>query len=75
MQQQLCSTAQAAEILCLKPQTLRVWRWKGIGPRYIRYGKARGRVMYRVDDLEAWLESRSFASTSEETVRGSTDGA
>lgn len=59
----------AAAILGLQPQTLRAWRLRGFGPRYVRVGHGdRGRVFYRHEDLVAWLESRTFASTSEETV-------
>jgi hypothetical protein len=68
MNQLLYPTAQAAALLSVKPQTLRVWRWNGTGPKYIRYGKSQGRVMYRREDLEAWLDGCTHASTSEETV-------
>lgn len=61
---------QAAQILGLKPQTLRIWRLKGIGPRYIRYGGTNGRVVYRQEDIDEWLESRCFSNTSEETEFG-----
>jgi hypothetical protein len=61
-------TNQAAALLGMQPQTLRLWRLKGTGPRYVRYGGPRGRVVYRVSDLESWLAGRVFNSTSEEGV-------
>ena len=67
---QLTAT-EAAEALALKPQTLRIWRLKGIGPRYVRYGGPRGRVTYRESDIEAWIAERVHESTSEESAKAS----
>lgn len=65
----LLTTPQAAAWLNLKPQTLRKWRWQGTGPRFVRLGiSPQSPAAYRLADLEAWLEARSFASTAEETV-------
>lgn len=66
---ELMTTAQAADLLHLKPQTLRKWRVTGAGPRYIRLGApGRGRVVYAVRDIQLWLAARAHRSTSEETV-------
>ena len=63
------TTAQAAEFLKRKPQTLRIWRMRGGGPRYIRMGNnVQAPVMYRLSELEKWLENRDYGSTSEETA-------
>jgi hypothetical protein len=35
----------------LSPRTLEQWRWKRIGPRYLKIG---GRVLYCLDDIEAY---------------------
>jgi hypothetical protein len=35
----------------LSPRTLERWRWEGVGPQYL---KIRGRVVYRLDDIEAY---------------------
>ena len=71
MDGRLVNTAQAADILGVKPGTLRTWRWSGRGPRYVRYGATiRGRCMYRRSDLDQWLQGRSHASTAEETAVG-----
>ncbi len=65
----LLTSPQAAERLGLKPQTLRKWRCQGAGPRFVRLGTGpRARACYRLADLEAWLDARSFSSTAEETV-------
>ena len=32
-------------------RTLEQWRWQGKGPRYLKIG---GRVVYRVEDVEAF---------------------
>jgi len=60
---------QLAEVLGIKPQTLRVWRWRGDGPPYIRFGGLHGRVIYRATDVDKWLAERTFRNTSEETVK------
>ena len=55
----------AADLLGLKPQTLRKWRVTGGGPPYVRLG---GRVAYRRADVDAWIADRTFTSTAAETV-------
>ncbi len=62
------SSNETAVMLGVKPQTLRIWRLKGIGPAYIRYGGKSGRVVYRLQDIEEWLASNRFFSTTQETV-------
>jgi hypothetical protein len=40
----------------LSENRLRNMRFKGIGPRYIKFGEARNsRVFYRPSDIEAWI--------------------
>lgn len=53
----LLTTAEAAELLNLKPQTLRVWRSAKPkqGPDFVKLGKGPGaRIRYRIEDLMAW---------------------
>jgi hypothetical protein len=40
--------------------TLRNWRMKGIGPSYIKAGKA---ILYRVTDLESWERRNAVKCT------------
>jgi hypothetical protein len=62
--------SQAAGLLRVARQTLAIWRCHGGGPPYIRLGEGtRGRVLYRVLDLEEWLMARRAAHTAEETMR------
>jgi len=56
----------AAALLLLSVRTLQRWRVEGRGPRFLKLGKI---VVYRRDDLEAWLASCSQQSTSESGPR------
>jgi hypothetical protein len=55
-------TAAAASLLGVKPGTLEVWRCKGIGPRFVKIG---ARVVYRLRDLNEYLDSRTRSSTAD----------
>lgn len=55
------TTREAADLLRLRPQTLRAWRVRGTGPAFIRLGS---RILYRHADVEAWLEERTFTNTT-----------
>ena len=46
----------------MSPRTLERWRWTGEGPRYLKVGK---RVVYRLDDVEAFEAERLHESTSQ----------
>ena len=60
--QQLCNEEVAAQYLGgLCPQTLQNWRYKGIGPKFIKVG---GAIRYRLTDLEKYLEANTRQSTS-----------
>ncbi len=56
-------TEQAALVTGLAVATLETLRSRGGGPRFVRYG--RRAVRYRMDDLAAWMATRSVSSTSE----------
>ena len=62
--------AEAARRLGIQAHTLAVWRCRGIGPRYTRYGDPKkGRVVYHVADVAAFMAERSFTCTSAETLK------
>jgi hypothetical protein len=46
----------------ISPRTLERWRWIGQGPRYIKIG---GRVIYRVEEVEAFETQQTRGSTSD----------
>ena len=55
-------TPEASRFVGLSIRTLEKHRIYGTGPRYAKLG---GRVVYRLEDLEAWVESGLKASTSD----------
>jgi len=55
-------TKEAAHFLGLSARTLEKHRTYGTGPAYRKLG---GRVVYAVDDLQAWAERGAVSSTSD----------
>ena len=55
-------TPDAAKFVGLSIRTLEKHRIYGTGPRYSKLG---GRVVYRLDHLQAWVDSAAKASTSD----------
>ena len=47
---------EAADEFGLSAATLRVWRRRGIGPRYLRIGRS---IRYRRADIEEYLAQRT----------------
>jgi predicted site-specific integrase-resolvase len=47
-------------------RTLERWRWVGEGPQFIKIG---GRVVYRLEDVEAYERNQLRASTAESGSR------
>jgi predicted DNA-binding transcriptional regulator AlpA len=60
----LLRTDEAARFLSLSGRTLEKHRCYGTGPRYSKIG---GRVVYRLEDLQAWAERGAKQSTSDQT--------
>lgn len=58
--------AFAAEYLNISPRTLRDWRVRGGGPKYVRVSSRA--VRYRKVDLDEWAASRLERSTSERSL-------
>ena len=55
-------TPDAARLLCLSARTLEKHRCFGTGPAYHKLG---GRVVYAVEDLQAWADRGHRRSTSD----------
>ena len=50
---------KAADYLGIAPQTLRNWRHLKKGPSYVKLGR---RVLYRLEDLKAFMESHTITT-------------
>lgn len=64
------SAAEAARMLGISPRTLANWRVQGRGPAYVRLGKNRSPILYRVSDIESWLESRLIGGDTKAKTSG-----
>jgi hypothetical protein len=60
------TTNEVARLTRTQPQTWRKRRLNGTGPRYSKVGN---RCLYKLSDLHAWLEARTFSSTSDEAAQ------
>jgi predicted DNA-binding transcriptional regulator AlpA len=60
------STKDAARFVGLSDSTLAKLRLNGNGPVYCKLGR---RVVYRMPDLEQWLESKTATDTSDANER------
>jgi DNA-binding transcriptional MerR regulator len=63
----LLTTQDAAALLRVNPETLKVWRARGGGPRFAKLGR---RVLYRQQDLEDFVARNLRASTSDPGAAG-----
>jgi predicted DNA-binding transcriptional regulator AlpA len=63
----LLRTDEAARFLSLSGRTLEKHRCYGTGPRYSKLG---GRVVYSIDDLQAWANRGQKQSTSDDSGEG-----
>lgn len=62
----LLKTRDVAELTGLSERTFERMRVTGQGPRFYKLGPGlRARVVYRLSDVKAWIESFGFQSTSE----------
>lgn len=62
---QLLTSGEAAQLLRLRPATLRAWRCRGAGPPFHKVGD---RVRYSRRDLDAWLANQRRESTAAEAA-------
>ncbi len=62
-EQRLVTEKQAAKLLSVSPRTLRNWRTRGGGPRFV---KISGRcIRYSIADINEWTKKRTKRSTSD----------
>ena len=54
-------SAIAKRLRC-EVKTLQAWRTRGGGPPFVKIGRL---VRYKAEDVDAWVEARRYASTSE----------
>ncbi len=60
---------ELADRLRVSPKTIANWRNMGRGPKFLRSSEGkRGRVLYRLEDVEQW-ERRNLLSKASEQVR------
>lgn len=61
----LLDTKQTAVLLGIAPNTLKLWRHKSRGPKFVKLGDAKqAGVAYDEADVIAWRDARKFSSTS-----------
>ena len=58
---------ECARSLGVSRSTLARWRVTGEGPTYCKAGR---RVLYRVIEVERWVQNRAFTSTAQYTAGG-----
>ena len=50
----------------ISPITLKQWRWKGLDPPYLKLTR---RIIYRLEDIEAYEKKNVRQHTTEQTKR------
>jgi hypothetical protein len=55
------TTIEAAEMMKCRPNTLAIWRLRGMGPKYIALGHGKRRsIRYSVIDIENYMNERTI---------------
>ncbi len=65
---ELVNESFVAEYYGQSPRTIKLWRYQGRGPTYVRLSATQ--IRYRWGDVLEHNTKRSATSTSEETARG-----
>jgi len=64
MTDELLTPVAVSDFLKTPERTLETWRYRGVGPAFIRLS---GRIIrYRRSDLDRWLRSRRIGEAEEE---------
>lgn len=53
-EQAYLTTADLAQRWQISANTLRNWRFKGVGPAYFKPSGDRGKALYKLEDIKAW---------------------
>ena len=64
---QLANNSAAADHMGIAAATLQYWRTTGA--QKIPFIKVGGRVLYRISDLDQWLEENTFSHTGEYSTK------
>ena len=64
--EEMMTDRELAEYVRLKRKTLQMWRWRGVGPPYI---KVEGAVRYRKTDVDEWFAERKRGTKNGEEDR------
>ena len=60
----LLTEKEVAKMLGFSTRTLQKWRLTGEGPVFIK--ATQRAIRYRKDDIQAWIQKRTFTSTSQQ---------
>lgn len=61
----LLTTKELATLLRVHTSTVERWRSQGTGPTFTKGSGMRGRVLYLLSDVRAWIEANKRRSTSD----------
>lgn len=62
------NAVDAAAMLGVSLRTLANWRTRGIGPAFVRIGAVHSRTLYRLDDLNTWLDNNRVETSGSKAV-------
>lgn len=65
MKERMLTPAELGAMLHKTPAALAQWRYMGVGPRFVKIGRA---VRYREADVTTWLDAQTRQRTGSEAV-------
>lgn len=61
----LLTEVHAADVLSLSVRTLQAWRMNGVGPSFVRAGRA---IRYRKGDLADWVRANTQSTLPNSSI-------
>ena len=61
MTEDLLTQARLAKRWDIQSSTLRIWRWNGNGPQYVKIGR---KIFYRLEDVKIFEQQKIRRNTS-----------